>query len=237
MRFLIAKFIKAHEKKPAVVRSASAATLFILADTISEIRYRFQKQREQQQQIENEDEQITIQPPFNLTTHVQRISCLLLYMSLFTTPLSHRWYKLLDQKVTSSRITREIMKKLSSNKDLLIRGERAAVTLKKTILDQFVMNPLFLFGFFASRTLTDALCDQHFSISDLTNELSVRMHNDYSRIFVSGLALWPLVQYVTFSFVPLKFRVMFGSSVSFFWSLFTSNVAIQQRYRTEEPDM
>ncbi|KAJ9594297.1 hypothetical protein L9F63_014302 [Diploptera punctata] len=90
--------------------------------------------------------------------------------------------------------------------------------LKKVACDQLFCAPLLLF------TITSA-------VSLLENngieETKHRLRESYLQILMANYKLWPLVQTVNFSFVPLNYQVLVVQTVAIFWNTYLS-------YKTHE---
>ncbi|KAJ2232448.1 Protein Mpv17 [Coemansia sp. RSA 485] len=90
-------------------------------------------------------------------------------------------------------------------------SERLVMALKRVAVDQTVFAPfatgVFVFGMGALEGLDTA-------------GLVQRAKTQYMDILTAGYALWPAAQLINFSFVPLVYRVPFGSTVSLFWNTY-----------------
>lgn len=83
------------------------------------------------------------------------------------------------------------------------------VLAKKLILDQGICAPCFLAGNISILTLL-----QGRSIEGVQNELS----NSYINLLKLNYTFWPFVQVINFYFIPLTYRVLFGSSAALAWN-------------------
>ncbi|KAJ1922011.1 hypothetical protein H4219_000358 [Mycoemilia scoparia] len=85
--------------------------------------------------------------------------------------------------------------------------------LRRLIVDQAIFGPLANTVFFTTITLLEGGW-----IDDIRDKLKRLWWNTY----VTGLYVWPTAQAINFTFVPLMYRVPFGSSVSMFWQCYMS---------------
>lgn len=84
-----------------------------------------------------------------------------------------------------------------------------AVLGKKLILDQGICAPCFLAGNITILTLLKT-----HSIDESKNELQ----KSYFNLLKLNYSFWPFVQVINFYFVPLTYRVLFGSSAALAWN-------------------
>lgn len=80
---------------------------------------------------------------------------------------------------------------------------------KKLILDQGICAPSFLAGNITVLTLLKTQ-----SLEETKNEL----HNSYFSLLKLNYSFWPFVQVINFYFIPLTYRVLFGSSAALAWN-------------------
>ena len=91
------------------------------------------------------------------------------------------------------------------NKKLEI-GARVAV-------DQLVFAPTNLFVFLSTMAVLEGVSPQE------------KLARTYSGALTSNWMVWPFVQVVNFSFVPLDYRVLFVNSLSVFWNCYLSFIS------------
>lgn len=92
-----------------------------------------------------------------------------------------------------------------------IFGPTKSLTIlgKKLILDQGICAPSFLAGNIAVLTLLKTQ-----SFEEVKNELQ----NSYFSLLKLNYSFWPFVQVINFYFIPLTYRVLFGSSAALAWN-------------------
>lgn len=115
---------------------------------------------------------------------------------LFVGPVLKYWYGLLDRKI-------------STKQNLLQR------TVKKMLVDQSVMAPSI------NLTIT--------ALVGLINEerrdvIKERIKVQYPDIMKNNYMIWPAVQMINFSLVPLKYQVVFAQLVAVVWNCFVSQL-------------
>lgn len=119
-----------------------------------------------------------------------------LYALIFVGPVSHYWYRLLDN-IVEKRI------KIFS---------REAIFLK-IAFDQFLYTPPMTVVFFGYMALASG--------GSIVNAITDVQSKVFPTLKVNWM-VWPLVHTVTFGVVPLEYRVLFISVVAVFWACFLS---------------
>lgn len=104
-----------------------------------------------------------------------------------------KWYGTLDAKVTAS--------------------SRFGRTVQKVFIDQIVFAPIFLAGLLSLIGYT-----QHQDVDKVKDKL----RNEYKDILVANYSVWPLVQIINFSIVPLNYQVLLTQTVAVFWNIYFS---------------
>lgn len=84
-----------------------------------------------------------------------------------------------------------------------------AVVGKKLTLDQLICAPIFLAGNITTLTLLKIQ-----SLEQVRKELD----ENYFSLLKLNYGFWPFVQLMNFWFIPLTYRVIFGSSASLIWN-------------------
>lgn len=109
-------------------------------------------------------------------------------------PLQHHFYKNLDK---------------------FYPGNGIKVVMKKISADQFIQSPLYYAGFIIGGGLLERE-----SLHECVEELK----DKFVTIYMADLCVWPAAQFVNFYYLPPRFRVLYVSSLSLFWSIFLSCV-------------
>ncbi|XP_057331291.1 protein Mpv17-like [Microplitis mediator] len=97
--------------------------------------------------------------------------------------------------------------------DKYIGSKGKVVALKKVACDQVLFAPAFIVVLLTSIGLM-----QGKDIGGIKTKLS----NEYKDILINNYKLWPMVQLVNFTFVPLQYQVLFVQSVAVFWNTYVS---------------
>lgn len=108
-------------------------------------------------------------------------------------PGLRKWYGTLDAKCTATT--------------------RIGRTAQKVFIDQIVFAPLFLAGLLSLIGFS-----QHQDIDKVKEKLK----NDYKDILIANYSLWPWVQILNFSVVPLNYQVLLTQTVAVFWNIYFS---------------
>ncbi len=82
---------------------------------------------------------------------------------------------------------------------------------QKVLLDQLVFSPVLIAGYLAIVALAKGKTLKEF-LGD--------MKGNYFKILLNNYKLWPLVSWINYKFVPLKFRVFVSMFVGFFWTIY-----------------
>ncbi|KAK9501154.1 hypothetical protein O3M35_002245 [Rhynocoris fuscipes] len=115
-------------------------------------------------------------------------------------PSLYVWYSLLD---------RIIGKNLASTVNFsLIKLEKPLI---KVAIDQGIFAPIFLALFVSTTSLLEGK-----GVDDLKN----RLKDDYPDILLANYKVWPGVQIVNFSIIPLQFRVLFLQIIALAWNTY-----------------
>mmetsp|Transcript_33507 Transcript_33507/g.84111 ORF Transcript_33507/g.84111 Transcript_33507/m.84111 type:complete len:192 (+) Transcript_33507:1126-1701(+) len=119
-------------------------------------------------------------------------------------PLIHSWYGILDK---------------------LFAGKTGTtVALSKLALDQLIFSPFLTSLFFSYLELVNGKPE---SIPDtISKQLLPCMKMSWK--------VWPITQWINFTFVPPHLRVLFGNFVGFLWSIYMASLMAKQQKKDEE---
>ncbi|CAH1954105.1 unnamed protein product [Acanthoscelides obtectus] len=87
------------------------------------------------------------------------------------------------------------------------------VAVKKMALDQLVFAPSFLALFITTVSFTDGRN---------WRETKQQLIHKYPDIYLTNLTIWPAVQLVNFSFIPLRHQLLLVQSVAILWNCYLS---------------
>jgi len=106
----------------------------------------------------------------------------------------HYWYNFLDARMS---------------------GRTIGIVLKKLILDQLICSPLCISTFF----LTLAIMENS-SLAELKHEIQTKAR----KLYVAEWIIWPPAQMINFYFLPTQYRVLYDSTISFGYDMYTSHI-------------
>lgn len=115
---------------------------------------------------------------------------------LYFGPAAHGWYETIFKIFTSSNIVS---------------------TLQKAALGQLLFGPSFTCVFFA----TSLLQAGEFTFGNWFRKI----RNDLPGAWAAGLGFWPLVDVISFTFIPSQWIPLFVNFCSFIWTIYLSLVA------------
>lgn len=135
-----------------------------------------------------------------------------MFYNFSVAPLIHTWFTVLDKRfpiplgtkaLPSSHVTRFAPRLLTT----------MAPGLKRMVVDQALFAPFGLALMFSSLTLLEGG-----NFADVKEKLD----KTYLTALKANYAVWPLVQFVNFSVMPLQYRLPFVSLVGIAWNAFLS---------------
>lgn len=115
---------------------------------------------------------------------------------VFVGPVVRRWYLFLDSKVP---------KELPPMK----RG------IRKMLIDQCLFAPPFTFVMSCMVPLANF---------ESIDQVKARIRESFFTILARNYMLWPLAQFVNFSYVPIAYQVMYVQVIALFWNSYVSMV-------------
>lgn len=99
----------------------------------------------------------------------------------------------------------------------LLPGTSLFSTLQKAMLGQIIFGPAFTCVFFA----TSLMQGGSFTIKNWISKIKA----DLPGAWLAGVGFWPLVDFISYSLVPIKFIPLFINMCSFIWTIYLSTVA------------
>ncbi len=115
---------------------------------------------------------------------------------LYFGPAAHAWYEMIFK---------------------LLPGTSLFSTLQKAVLGQLIFGPAFTCVFFATSLLQGGT----FTINNWVKKIK----SDLPGAWLAGVGFWPLVDFVSYALVPIKFIPLFINLCSFVWTIYLSIVA------------
>lgn len=107
-------------------------------------------------------------------------------------PATRIWYGILDKHIGS---------------------KGTSVAIRKVICDQLLFAPTFI----AVLLVTIGICQ-----GKNIERLRIKLRNEYGDILKNNYKLWPMVQLVNFSLVPLHYQALVVQSVALLWNSYVS---------------
>ncbi|KAJ3019963.1 hypothetical protein HKX48_001508 [Thoreauomyces humboldtii] len=84
--------------------------------------------------------------------------------------------------------------------------------VRKALFAQVTLFPAFLVLFLGFQSVLDG------------NSPTVRIRDDFTRVFTTGTAVWPLANVMGFRFVPATYRIPYINMVALGWNTYLSSV-------------
>ncbi|XP_078503304.1 mitochondrial inner membrane protein Mpv17 isoform X2 [Lissotriton helveticus] len=110
----------------------------------------------------------------------------------FVGPVLGKWYKSLDR---------------------MVPGSGKTVAVKKMLLDQVVLCPVFLGCFLTIAGVLNGLSKE---------QICDKLKRDYTDALMTNYYIWPAVQMANFYFIPLHYRLAVVQVVAIFWNVYLS---------------
>ena len=87
-------------------------------------------------------------------------------------------------------------------------------SIAKSLLGQIIFGPLFILVFFTSALLQS----NTFSAQNFVSKVK----SDFYGTWAAGLGFWPLMDFISYTFFPLRFIPLFMNVCSFVWTVYLS---------------
>ncbi|ODV90430.1 hypothetical protein CANCADRAFT_13977, partial [Tortispora caseinolytica NRRL Y-17796] len=117
-----------------------------------------------------------------------------LYGGLVFAPLAKRWMSFVQSKV-----------------QITTAGNTIKDTLARTFVDQSIFPCGIIFCYFTINGLTDGKS---------IDEIKLHLKHHYVSTLLTNWTVWPVVQFVNYTFIPLARRLLFVNVFSLFWNVF-----------------
>ncbi|KAF9181909.1 hypothetical protein BGZ51_005110 [Haplosporangium sp. Z 767] len=136
-----------------------------------------------------------------------------MFYNFSVAPLIHTWYTILDRNFPISTTSNAAVNSTSTTSQKVVRT--MAPGLKRMMADQVLFAPIGLALLFSGLTVLEGG-----GVQQIQDKLS----NTYFSTLQANYAVWPLVQLVNFSVMPLQLRLPFVSVVGIAWNAYLSMV-------------
>ena len=107
----------------------------------------------------------------------------------------HHWYNFLDHRIPGKRHIRTVF--------------------KKVMVDQLIASPIVILLFFVTLGLMK---------QESAAETMQEMKNKWIRLYAAEWIVWPPAQMINFYLLPTKYRVLYDSTISLGYDVYTSYV-------------
>lgn len=118
--------------------------------------------------------------------------------------LCHHWYKVLDR---------------------FIIGKSFYMVVKKLMLDQIIFSPIMILTFFGSVALFEEKPFENFK---------EEVEDKFVKLYKAEWMVWPPAQVINFYFLPTRFRVLYDSTISLGYDIYTSQVKHLNKNKVKE---
>lgn len=108
--------------------------------------------------------------------------------------LCHHWYKILDK---------------------FLVGKTFDMVTKKLLLDQLIFSPIMIVTFFGSLALFER---------DPVANFKEEVRHKFLTLYHAEWLVWPPAQVINFYFLPTRYRVLYDSTISLGYDVYTSQV-------------
>lgn len=185
--------------RPIITKSVTACFIFALSDYVA------QRLETKDDGAEAEEENDTKKRVWSIKGKEEVVKPTYNYVRTFTSaavgllyfgPAAHTWYETIFRIFTSTNIVS---------------------TLQKAALGQLLFGPSFTCVFFA----TSLLQAGEFTFGNWFRKI----RNDLPGAWAAGLGFWPLVDVISFTFIPSQWIPLFVNFCSFIWTIYLSLVA------------
>jgi len=213
------KYVQWNDKHPFITQAMTCGTLYGIGDFIAQklelwqhnrLKITQQQQQQQsnnnnnnnnnntkdvvvqfqkQQQQQQQQQQRQEKEQEHQSFDFARLARMTTFGGFIDTPILYVWYSFLDKRFTSVAL---------------------GTVMKKTILDQMICAPMVYVGFFPYLGLLRG--------QSLT-EIKETMKQDFLKTYAIDCCVWLPANFISFRFVPSRFRVAYVSFVSLCWSV------------------
>eukprot|EP00510_Aplanochytrium_minuta_P008845 CAMPEP_0184045510 /NCGR_PEP_ID=MMETSP0956-20121227/945_1 /TAXON_ID=627963 /ORGANISM="Aplanochytrium sp, Strain PBS07" /LENGTH=237 /DNA_ID=CAMNT_0026336799 /DNA_START=345 /DNA_END=1058 /DNA_ORIENTATION=- len=114
---------------------------------------------------------------------------------VYSAPIAHTWYQIMEKIVT-------------------FRSRMLAVPCK-LVLDAFVFSPIAIGGYFSFRALLEGKGFEG---------VRSKLERKWAGALTASWCFWPAANVISFSFVPVPYRVLYNNCLSLGWNGYLSNL-------------
>ncbi|KAL6938101.1 hypothetical protein ACO0RG_004640 [Hanseniaspora osmophila] len=197
MSSFIKFYTQSLQKNPKTTNAVSTGFLFGLGDIIAQLAFSSPPLSKQH----NDVAKTMGKNLANLETHNHkpydpyRTLRAVAYGSVIFSPIGDKWYKFLQNKVYSPKLS------------------NMTNTLARVAVDQLCFAPLAIPFYFGCITLMEGKTWQ---------EAKLKINENYKTTLLANWSVWPLFQAFNFAVVPVHHRLLAVNTIAIFWNTFLS---------------
>lgn len=121
--------------------------------------------------------------------------------------ICHNWYKFLDNR---------------------IKGRTIRAVMLKVFFDQIICSPLCISAFFFTLCILERS-----TFKQAVDEIKQKA----MKLYVAEWVVWPPAQFINFYVLPLRFRVVFDSTISLGYDIYTSYVRFKSEQSSDRKEL
>ncbi|KAK3085309.1 hypothetical protein FSP39_001329 [Pinctada imbricata] len=125
--------------------------------------------------------------------------------------LQHDWHKTYRMATVGTLVVAPLVFGWIRLAERISPGKHWFSVFRKVLMDQVVFAPIAVSSFYASTCFMERKSLQQFQ---------EEWKKKFPRTYINGMKIWPAVQLINFSFVPIVHRPKVISCVSFGWSIY-----------------
>lgn len=152
------------------------------------------------------DKRTTINPPELFHQDWSRTQQVATTGFIFTGPIAHVWYQILEAVVTTRH--------------------RMLGLVARLLLDALVFSPIAVAGYFTVRTVLECTSSENdkYDMNAVARKLTQKLSLKYRDAVEASWKFWPAVNVVNFSIIPVPFRVLYNNGLSIFWNTYLTHL-------------
>ena len=102
----------------------------------------------------------------------------------------------------------------------IIPGNGLIINIKRLVLDQALFSPCFTFVFICSLSIIG-------EGKSVVNTIR-KLRQDFVSIVINGWVMWCPAQFVNFTYIPVKFQVLYSNCIGLLWNIYLSQASTRK---------